>query len=153
MIIEALKQMGHLKPENQAYLEMTSSFGWLDSKTIQNNHQLGEVLGRFKISNKQPVVVNIQEIYDLNEIAQFGNITTFFYEAGPDQLIAFTICVFGIEKDVLQMGHQIGVTAESVLLGQYTQPINTPTGIGGGLPNYTKELLINMANVLKTKLK
>jgi hypothetical protein len=153
MAIEAVKSVSNLLGSDTApYLEMQSTFSFLGSQEIRNSAPVKSTLSKFDVSAELPAAVLRQVIYPINQVARYGSITTLLYPHGDGQTLVYVVTVFGLEKDVLAIGSpELGLTGEMVLLGQHPK-LNSPTGIGSGLPHYTQELFVSMAQGLAEEL-
>jgi len=145
-LIAGLKRVGYLSTKSSGALDMVSEFGYFSQAQIESNRNLQTIVRYLDVTGRIPYAINVQGITSINEIAQFGSMITFFYKLDDSHTLLVSDFALGIKNKVLKLGFNragLNFSGEGVLLGE-NRMINTSTGIGAGLPNYTEELFLNM---------
>ncbi len=145
-LIAAGKAAKVLSAKSSGDLTMISEFGYFSHAQILQNANLRNTVRLLDITGRTPYAINIQGIVSINEIAEFGSMITFFYRLKGARTLMVSDFALGLKNKVLNLGFDVGglnFTGESVILGE-NRLLNTSTGIGAGLPQYTEELFLNM---------
>lgn len=146
-----------LSPETQPYVLMISHLDYFDKQTIETAPDLQAGIAAFGLSQKLPLAMITFAMYPIGHIAHFGNLTAYFYEVGPNEVLVYAIMAMAVKQKTLDIGKfgkegeaTLGYTGEDVLLGKIPL-VNTSTGISCGLPCYTRELFKNMSTTFQKK--
>jgi hypothetical protein len=160
LLIAAGKATTYLEAKSTDYLDLISFFDYKSGDQISADGRTLHAIERLDILGKTPVtipqVINVQSIVQINQIAQFGRIITFFYQVDTNHTLIVNYLALALKHRDLSKGlDKLGftLTGRSVLLGEGGS-INSPTGIGAGLPEYTSELfshLVRGINEAKVK--
>lgn len=145
-LIEAGKMAKVLSTKSSGDLDMVSEFGYFSQSQIQSNQRLLNIVRLLDVTGRTPYAINVQGITTINEIAQFGSMITFFYKLDESHTLMVSDFALGLKNKILKLGFTgagLNFTGESVLLGE-NHLLNTTSGIGSGLPNYTEELFLDM---------
>jgi len=128
-----------LSPKNVDYLRMVSAFGYADRRQIQGDG-FSDILKSLEPTLGLPDAINFQGTLKVNQIALFISNVTLFYGRPDNSTLVVSHLAMGIKKHILDLGFEISglnLTGRGVLLGQ-NKALNTPGGIGAGLPKYTE---------------
>ena len=161
--MELAQKFKSLSTEKLPFIEMVSTFRFYGQQDIQQMPALQSLYRSFGISDRLPDAINVQGIFPINQIGIFGSAVSFFYSLGPSKTQVFVIYVLAIKRRVCERDYFGGYTGEMILMRQLpeggiavgpeaAQVVINPyssTGLASGLPNFSKEMIVNMADGLQ----
>jgi hypothetical protein len=145
-LILAAKTASLLADDSAPYLEMKSVFVYANQVAINASPNLQRIIKLFDENAPIPAVINIQGIVEANQIAEFGSVITLFYPLDNQRTLVVNYFALALKKRILDLGLgniDPSLSGRNVLLGQ-NRALNGDSGIGAGLPVYTREFFEKM---------
>lgn len=150
--IYVAKKTKLLADKTHDYIRMENSFAYADKKTILASPELQRIVKLLDVTGQVPEALSLQGTNKVSQIADFISVVNLFYKVDDQRTLIVTNVAAAIKKHILNMGvsaYGMTLNGRSVLLGE-SPKLNSPDGIGAGLPKYFelfyRDMITNVQN-------